>query len=800
MRAGVFAVTVVTDRTDYVLGMPVTANATIEFTAAFNQLDEPARVEWLNATGVVLRVEYVPKVKAQAQQIAYAVASWTPSVPGTYRVNVTSNTTNGTPPSVNGFADFRVWATSDYVIARGVEVSTLRGGYERGQLATALADFTANSAWVLGNVSRLSRVQFTWFYPSGPAAHQASANVTNGQASDSWAPDVVGANYMVTATYLGNDTVSNWTNFPVFETTTPAANVSAGASVTWSAALSPWRVCGILTVAVAAALTIEAGVTVKFCRGAQLAVAGTLTGDASTAAPITLTSYEYPPAPGDWAGVRFVRGSTGRLVEAIVEYVTDGIVAEDSSPTLIGLLARNGTGAAVNFTRSSGVLRDATIQGFATGVHLGNATATLANVSVSASSRDGVSIVGGSLVARGLRVNNVGARGVSVDGASGVVLSDVHVGGGNYSIQAADTDDLLVDRGSLDGALVRAVDLAGSAATLANVSIASAGQDFFLVASVATLLNCSFADLAAGRTIVDPSRLIVQNYLAVHVASGSSPVAGARISVAVNGALLPDRETDARGLAEWIVVEDRVYNATEVVKDTVVVSVSRTDYSIAGSSRTVDMATSHTESFSATANGIGGGFVVLLAAVLAAILLAFLLLMRRRSREPETDAAVVPAEAIAGQVELAPGSGYAILAEKADGAFDRFVAEVRAGRPGLCISRMRPEDVHARHGLEGVPMYWLSRSPREDAVRPTNLGGIVDLVRKGTAGRPECRVLLDGLEHLVTQNDLSKVTKFVQELVDVVAERKAVLLLPVNPTSLGPGRLAILTRDLRSLP
>src|SRR3989442_3148925 len=156
-----------------------------------------------------------------------------------------------------------------------------------------------------------------------------------------------------------------------------------------------------------------------------------------------------------------------------MEDVTDGIVAEDSSPTLTGLVARNGTGIAVNLTGSAGVLRDTTISGFETGLRVGSAAATLENVSVSGSSGDGIPIVGGSPHAQGLRVTGFQGRGLAVVGASGVFVSDVRIGGGNYSLRAAQASNLVIDKGSFGGALVRAVDLADSAASLVNLSIAS---------------------------------------------------------------------------------------------------------------------------------------------------------------------------------------------------------------------------------------------------------------------------------------------------------------------------------------
>ena len=783
-QAPVLTVTVATDRTDYVDGMTVIAAAALVIDPPYNQADEPARVEWFNETWAVLRVQYAPKSQVNQRDWS-VVAAWSPPGPGMYHVNVSSNTTNGTLPLVTGSATFRVWDPADYVIARGIEVHTDKTVYERPQVVTATANLTALSWWILGNASRLERVQFNWYYPSGaPARLFVNVSVAGGQAVDAWAPNLVGPNYTVTAMYLGNDTVTNATAFHFVPETVLATDVLAGQSVTWDAGRL-WRVCGDLAVTASGRLVIEANTTVKFCRGSRLLVYGELTADGTPSAPITFTSYEFPPAPGDWAGIWYRPGSAGELLGVVVEHVTDGILVSGSSPAIVGLSARLGTGDAVNFTGSSATLRDASIAGFARGVRLWNASALVQNVTIANATREAVSLLG----------------------TSGAVLRDLRATGANISFLAISSQGVLVERADLTGALIRALDVKASTITLVNASITASvgGQDFLLVGSTATLLNCTFADDPARRTLVTPSRLIVQNFLAVTVhTTDGAPVAGARVDVTVNGLFLPTRFTDARGLAEWIVVEDRVYDASGVAKNTVLVNVSRDGYSINGTTRTVDMAISHTEAFDATRlntptdDGLSTG-LALLVGLVSALLLAFLFLVlwRRRGREEAPPPESPAGPSVAGR-PVRPGECYAVLREKPDAAFERFVLDIGAGVPGLCITRIRPEDVRARYNVRNAPVYWLSRSFGTETMNPTNLGAIVELVRKHTKEKPACRVLVDGLEYLYTQNGFGKVVKFVQALADVVSERRAVLFLPVNPKSFDADQLAILTRDLQT--
>ena len=774
------AITVTTDRAEYVVGMTVTATGVFVYnTGPFSRIDTLALFEWFNASWALRASQWVPKVDARLKE-AEATATWAPPSGGTYHVNVTSNRSISDTTPVTATTSFLVWPASDHVVALGIAVATDRGLYEQLETVTA----TATPTPYFGNVSRLESVRFNWTRPSGASARLSTVPVANGSAVDAWVADQVGAGYSINATYVGNDTVSRTTTFSVVPITTPTTNVSAGQTVTWDAARSPWRVCGDVFVNQTGTLVIEPNTTVRFCRGSRLVVRGTLTGDGSPSAPITFTSRESPPAPGDWNGVWFEGSAASRLVSAVFEHAVDGVVAIGGGPTLVGLVARAGSGEAARFVNASGVLQDASVTGVGRGVHFVNATTLVQNLTVSGATREGVVVEGD---------------------ASGLLVRDVHVTGGNQSLKTVSASGLRIEGASFSGATQRAVDLTASTVTLVNASIATAGGglDFLLVASTATLVNSTFLDDAARRTIITPSRIVVQNFLAVSVATAAgAPLAGARVNVTVNGVPRAERTTDAGGVAAWILIEDRVHNTTATTKNTISVAVSLAGHTIAGSPRTVDMATSHLESFVATP--LGGTNPVTLDAshfallgLAAVVLSALLLLWRRRARGTGPEASV-PAATPKPLPEAEPGRSYAVLREKPHAAFERFVADVRAGAPGLCITRIRPEHARERYGLGDVPVYWLSRSFGKEVLNPTNLGAIVELVRKHAAGKPDTRVLLDGVEYLFTQNDFGKVVKFVQVLTDEIAEHKAVLLLPLDPQTLDPDRLAVLTRDLQT--
>lgn len=75
---------------------------------------------------------------------------------------------------------------------------------------------------------------------------------------------------------------------------------------TWHMANSPYIVTSDLRVAANVKLTIEAGVEVRFEADTSLLVTGTLLAYGSASQPITFTSAQLAPHPGDWRGIRIV--------------------------------------------------------------------------------------------------------------------------------------------------------------------------------------------------------------------------------------------------------------------------------------------------------------------------------------------------------------------------------------------------------------------------------------------------------------------------------------------------------------
>ena len=117
---------------------------------------------------------------------------------------------------------------------------------------------------------------------------------------------------------------------------------------TWQAADNPHVLGHGLVVGGASnpSLTLEAGVVVRFARGAGLYVGGfsqeepgSLVVEGTETAPVLLTSHEDNPQQGDWSGVVVKNATTSSSIRhAIIEYAGSDFSEDDSGTGFLSLV------------------------------------------------------------------------------------------------------------------------------------------------------------------------------------------------------------------------------------------------------------------------------------------------------------------------------------------------------------------------------------------------------------------------------------------------------------------------------
>jgi len=138
----------------------------------------------------------------------------------------------------------------------------------------------------------------------------------------------------------------------------PNCTIAAGviaSNTTWSpGACSTYDVTGNISVLNGVTLTIEPGTTIQFANNTSLTVQGVLLAMGTANNPITFTSSNGSPLPGDWLGILFVDEAPDAIVNlsynyisgsiiqhSIIEYAQDGINLRNSIPYIDSNMIRN---------------------------------------------------------------------------------------------------------------------------------------------------------------------------------------------------------------------------------------------------------------------------------------------------------------------------------------------------------------------------------------------------------------------------------------------------------------------------
>jgi parallel beta-helix repeat protein len=184
-----------------------------------------------------------------------------------------------------------------------------------------------------GNISATS-----WDFGDGSSSNDANPSHTYTAVNTFQAT--------LTVTDNNGSTHSDTISINVQDGTTVYAGDVSGA---WSAAGSPYRIEGDITVPAGQTLTIDPGVEVSFQGWYGLTVNGTLMANGTTAEPILFTAADSSPG---WLGIRFVDASSDSVLDHVIvekgqasgasPYDSGGgLYIQNSSPTIANSTIRD---------------------------------------------------------------------------------------------------------------------------------------------------------------------------------------------------------------------------------------------------------------------------------------------------------------------------------------------------------------------------------------------------------------------------------------------------------------------------
>jgi Protein of unknown function (DUF835) len=116
-------------------------------------------------------------------------------------------------------------------------------------------------------------------------------------------------------------------------------------------------------------------------------------------------------------------------------------------------------------------------------------------------------------------------------------------------------------------------------------------------------------------------------------------------------------------------------------------------------------------------------------------------------------------------------AGHSYLGLNEERSFSLFSELLRSGVQGYCITAIPPEEVRAKYGLMDVPMRWLARSEKRNAIDPGDLLGMSASIAKFSERAGKSVVLLEGLDYLVSVNGFRPTMSFLDRMCKMNAQR-----------------------------
>jgi len=116
--------------------------------------------------------------------------------------------------------------------------------------------------------------------------------------------------------------------------------------------------------------------------------------------------------------------------------------------------------------------------------------------------------------------------------------------------------------------------------------------------------------------------------------------------------------------------------------------------------------------------------------------------------------------------------------------FDALSMLQESGWEALCITRLHPEYVTQKYGLERATCFWLSSRKGARTLSPKSTGQMVKAIRSTLSKKGEMIIFLDGLEYILMWNDMAKVMFALKEIERLLQNTGCEMLVCIDPLTL----------------
>jgi hypothetical protein len=145
---------------------------------------------------------------------------------------------------------------------------------------------------------------------------------------------------------------------------------------------------------------------------------------------------------------------------------------------------------------------------------------------------------------------------------------------------------------------------------------------------------------------------------------------------------------------------------------------------------------------------------------------------------------------------LKSGSFFLVEERTPEYTYEMFGEHVASGKYGFVITRDFPPDVKRKYDLPACPILWITNLVGPDNISPTSIGLLLSRIVTFFERNHPAVVVLDGIEHLISQNSFDRIMQFIHQLRDMVLVGGETIIMPLDTRILEERQLALLERDL----
>ncbi|MDI6707791.1 MAG: tetratricopeptide repeat protein [Candidatus Thermoplasmatota archaeon] len=135
--------------------------------------------------------------------------------------------------------------------------------------------------------------------------------------------------------------------------------------------------------------------------------------------------------------------------------------------------------------------------------------------------------------------------------------------------------------------------------------------------------------------------------------------------------------------------------------------------------------------------------------------------------------------------------------EKHAQAYEAFKRLLKEGYEGIVISNVSPKNIDKEYNIK-AEIYWLSEISGKDILHPSRLDFEVTKTITDFLNESEKPVvLLEGFEYLVEVNGFDTCLRWLKLINDLVANRGAILILPIDPNIFNKKEFMLIMQNMR---